>query len=236
MRGLTLMHTVDGTSADLPSRVARYAWPKPPSPRSRSMRYRRPVSGLSIAWPDTSSRCPRAIGTLIDRVVRVVAVEGWRAMRGKLYQAAMRARYFGPRAHSGHAGDHEARAAPLEVFTPGVPGGSARRQRDRTNGKMASSDGQLSGMSVPVNLVGEHLAWTKYIWPHQTRPASLPWALQRLISSSTPRRTRRSSWRIFADAPSSLRLIPPIGVLCAATRWRSTTRCAMNSTNTMHSC
>src|SRR5258708_5742218 len=101
MRGLTLMHTVDGTSADLPSRVARYAWPKPPSPSSRSMRYRRPVSGLSIAWPDTSSRCPRAIGTLIDRVVRVVAVEGWRAMRGKLYQAAMRARYFGPRADSG---------------------------------------------------------------------------------------------------------------------------------------
>ncbi len=44
------------------------------------MWYWRPVSGLSITCPAISSWPPRATGTWIDLVVRVVAVEECRLM------------------------------------------------------------------------------------------------------------------------------------------------------------
>src|SRR5262245_9204858 len=45
------MQTTSGMSVDLPSRRARYTWPKPPCPSRRSIRYFSCVSALLIICP-----------------------------------------------------------------------------------------------------------------------------------------------------------------------------------------
>ena len=49
-----------GTVDERPSRVARYTWPKPPSPSRRSIRYVSCVSGLKITWSGLRQRQPHS--------------------------------------------------------------------------------------------------------------------------------------------------------------------------------
>jgi hypothetical protein len=72
MCGLILMQTCAGTLSEWSTRCERYTCPKPPSPSSRSMRYRSCVSGLVTIWSGSSSSRPRASGATTDRVRRVV--------------------------------------------------------------------------------------------------------------------------------------------------------------------
>src|SRR5712691_2767726 len=85
MRALTLMQTISGTTGERPSRVARYTWPNPPSPSSRSMRYSISVSGLVTTWAGASTWRARSKRTRTDVALRVVAADAFFDIRMKLH-------------------------------------------------------------------------------------------------------------------------------------------------------
>src|SRR5262245_25745124 len=75
MRPLILMQTDSATTEDGPRRRARYTWPKPPSPRNRSIRYDSRVSGLSIGCPGARRRPAGAGAVRTAPPLRVVTEE-----------------------------------------------------------------------------------------------------------------------------------------------------------------
>src|SRR5438034_11549299 len=82
MCSLALIATAAGTARERVTRVARYAWPKPPWPSRLSIRYLSRVSGLVMTCWGRSSALPRAareaedIPTVVALVSTVIGEPG----------------------------------------------------------------------------------------------------------------------------------------------------------------